>query len=85
MCIRHTSGRDGGMLSRQQAEDILRALGTLPPEKVGEVHDFVLFLKERYGQEGAVDASEAWADEDLRDLAGTVLTYADRTIWTEAE
>jgi hypothetical protein len=68
------------MLTKKQAEEILRALSTLPSEKVVEVQDFILFLKERYGYEKAVDKSEAWTDEDLHDLTAAVLKHADQTL-----
>jgi Protein of unknown function (DUF2281). len=68
------------MLTRRQAEEILRALSTLPSEKVVEVQDFILFLKQRYGYEKAVDESEAWTEEDLHDLTGAVLNHADQTL-----
>ncbi|MGR3311334.1 MAG: hypothetical protein ACUZ77_11245 [Candidatus Brocadiales bacterium] len=68
------------MLTRGQAEEILRALKTLPSEKVEEVQDFVLFLKQHYVNEKAVDESDYWTDEDLRDLTTAVLNHADHTI-----
>ena len=57
------------MLARQQAETILRALNTLPPDKITEVQDFVSFLQERYGAE----ESDSWSAEDLHDLTAAVL------------
>lgn len=68
------------MLTRRQAEEILRALTLLPPDKVVEVQDFVHFLKEYYGHERTVDESDAWSEEDLRDLTAAVLNHADRTV-----
>ena len=68
------------MLTRRQAEEILRALSALPSEKVVEVQDFVLFLKEHYGHEKTVDESDVWTEEDLRDLTAAVLNHADRTV-----
>ena len=67
------------MLTRRQAEGILRALASLPADKVVEAQDFVLFLKEHYGHERTVDESDAWSEEDLRDLTAAVLNHADRT------
>jgi len=57
------------MLARHQAEKILRALTTLPPDKVDEVQDFVSFLQERYGGQD----SDCWSEEDLEDLTTAVL------------
>lgn len=42
------------MMTPTQARKILDVLFTLPPEKVAEVYDFVIFLQERYGQRTAV-------------------------------
>ncbi|MDH4136021.1 MAG: DUF2281 domain-containing protein [Anaerolineae bacterium] len=73
------------MMTRTQAREILAALCTLPPEKVAEVHDFVTFLQERYGQRTAVDVSDAWSEEDLHDLIQASLEHAKRTIWAIEE
>jgi hypothetical protein len=52
-------------------------------EKVAEVRDFVSFLKERYGKkESAVDSSDSWTEEDLRDLTTAVLRTAEDSFWT---
>jgi hypothetical protein len=55
-------------------KEIVRGLLTLPPERVAEVYDFVLFLQSRYGQ--VADVSDTWTDEDIRDLTASSLTYA---------
>lgn len=68
------------MLTRRQAEEILLALSVLPSGKVIEVQDFILFLKERYGYEKAVNESSVWTEEDLCDLIAAVLNYADQTL-----
>ncbi len=74
------------MVTRTQAREIFEALSTLPTEKVAEVHDFVAFLRERYGQRTAVDVSDTWSEEDLHDLMRASLAHAERTIWNgEAE
>jgi hypothetical protein len=67
------------MLTKRQAEEILRDLNTLPPEKIIEVQDFISFLKKHYGHERAVDEGDAWTEEDLYDLTVAVLNYADQT------
>jgi len=64
------------MLTKGQAEEILRALSALPSDKVAEVQDFILFLKDRYGLKQLVDESDAWTEEDLNDLTTAVLNYA---------
>jgi len=68
------------MLTKTQAEDILRALIALPSEKIVEVQDFVLFLKERYVGENAINESDFWTEEDLQDLTAAVLKHADQTL-----
>lgn len=73
------------MLVAKQAEEILKALNALPAEKINEVQDFVLFLKDRYGHEVKVDESEVWTDEDIKDLTSAALKYANSTVWAETE
>ena len=68
------------MITREQAKEILRALNTLPPEKVTEVQDFVFFLKGRYGGEKVIEESDAWTEEDLHDLTTAVLQHADQIV-----
>ncbi len=62
---------------------ILAALLRLPPEKVAEVRDFVSFLEERYGIEGAEDVDNTWSEEDIQDLTLASLRYAEDTVWGE--
>jgi hypothetical protein len=66
------------MLDKKQAEEILRALIALPAEKVSEAQDFILFLRERYGQQYTIDESDVWTDEDLRDLAAASFAHLDQ-------
>lgn len=67
------------MLTKNQAEKILRNLKTLPSEKVEEVLDFVFFLKQHYGNEKTIDERDYWTDEDIRDITLSALNRADRT------
>lgn len=67
------------MLNKKQAEEILRALVALPADKVVEAQDFILYLRERYGQQHAIDESDAWTDEDLSDLASAAASYAGQS------
>ena len=72
------------MLTKEQAEEILHALKRLPPEKVCEVHDYVLFLTGRYGTEDLEGYCESWSAEDLLDLSVAVWKYAEQTVpWEE--
>ena len=68
------------MLTKRQAEEIVRDLSRLPSDKVTEVQDYILFLKERYSRKPAVDRSEVWTEEDLHDLVVAVLNHADGTL-----
>ena len=68
------------MLDRKQIEEIVRVLSALPADKVAEAQDFIQFLHARYGQGRPVDESDAWTDEDLRDLAAASLAHLDRSL-----
>ncbi|MDQ3686679.1 MAG: DUF2281 domain-containing protein [Acidobacteriota bacterium] len=63
------------MLEKKHAEEIIRALSALPADKIAEAQDFILFLQARYGQQGSVDESDVWAEEDLRDVSAAALNY----------
>jgi hypothetical protein len=68
------------MLTKNQAEDILLTLRRLPTDKVVEVQDFIRFLTERYAHTTPVDDSDAWSEEDLRDLTAAALERADQSV-----
>ncbi len=68
------------MLDKKQAEEILRALSALPADKVSEAQDFILFLRARYGQKPTVDESDAWSEDDLRDLTAAASAYAEQSL-----
>jgi len=72
-------------MSKAQIAQIIKAISTLPPEKVTEVYGFVLFLQARYGRSAPVDTSDVWSEEDIHDLVTATLAYADQTIWAEEE
>ncbi len=67
------------MLTKEQAVDILHTLRVLPADKVAEVYDYVAYLRDRYGKI-PVDISDAWSEQDLKDLYAASLAYADRAI-----
>lgn len=60
-----------------QTSEIVNALQTLPSEKIAEVRDFVMFLRERYGKPEAIDESDEWTEEDLREATSASLNYID--------
>lgn len=49
-----------------QTLEILDVLKSLPSEKVGEVKDFAVFLRERYGKSEKTDESVGGTEADLR-------------------
>jgi hypothetical protein len=61
--------------------EVVRQLSTLPPERIAEVYDFVLFLKTRQSQ--AVDHGDEWSEDDMRDAASASLNYAEATLLAE--
>ncbi len=64
-------------MTNTQTLEILEALKNLPSEKIDEVKDFAVFLRERYGKADIVDESDEWTEEDLRDVTIASLRYAD--------
>ena len=68
------------MLTTTQAKEILTALSILPPERILEVQNFILSLKDRYGLNKPVNESETWTEEDIHDLTVTVLKHADQSL-----
>lgn len=67
-------------MTNTQTLEILDVLKTLPAEKIDEVKDFAVFLRERYGksEEAEIfDESDEWTEEDLRDFSNASLRYAD--------
>lgn len=59
--------------------EILEVIKSLPAEKVDEVKDFAVFLRERYGKNEVVDESDEWTDEDMRDFAIASFRYLEET------
>jgi hypothetical protein len=60
-----------------QTLEILDVLKSLPSEKVAEVKDFAVFLRERYGKNESIDESDEWTDEDLQDVSTASINYAE--------
>ena len=72
-------------MTNTQTLEILEAIKTLPSEKVDEVKDFAVFLRERYGKNEVVDESDEWTEEDLRDVTIASLRYFDECENEEAK
>jgi hypothetical protein len=64
-------------MTDSQTLEILDVLKSLPSEKVAEVKDFAVFLRERYGKSESIDESDEWTDEDLQDVSNASLNYSD--------
>lgn len=63
--------------------EVVRELNALPPERIAEVYDFVLFLKTRPGT--VVDESDEWSEQDKQDAVAAGLRYAEATLLDKAE
>ena len=64
-------------MTETQTLEIVDVLKTLPAEKVDEVKDFAIFLRERYGKTESVDESDEWTDDDLQDVSNASFNFAD--------
>ncbi len=62
-----------------QTLEIVDLLESLPSEKIAEVKDFALFLRERYKNTEAIDESDEWSDEDLQDAVFSSINYSEVT------
>jgi len=65
--------------------EILEALLMLPPERVAQVHDFVRFLQERYGQVRPIEHNDSWSEQDIRDLMAAALAHAEVSLGAEED
>ena len=45
-------------------------------DKVDEVKDFALFLRDRYRTDGLLDESDEWSDDDMHDVSVASISYA---------
>jgi hypothetical protein len=59
-----------------QALELMRVISSLPPDKVAEVKDFALFLRDRYLGEGY---SDEWSDEDMLEFSAASLAHFEST------
>jgi hypothetical protein len=59
-----------------QTLEIVELLKSLPSEKIAEVKDFVLFLRERHKDTKTIDESDEWSDEDLQDAVLPAINYS---------
>ena len=66
-------------MTETQTLEILEVIKSLPSDKVDEVKDFAIFLRERYGKSEKIDESDEWTDEDLQDISLASFAYAEET------
>ncbi len=64
-------------MTETQTLEIVAVLKSLPSEKVAEVRDFAMFLRERYSKPEIIDESDEWTDEDLQDVVLTSINYSE--------
>lgn len=67
------------MTDTQTIELLDTAVRSLPAERIDEVKDFAIFLKERYARAEIIDYSDEWSDEDYRDFSAASLAYFEQT------
>lgn len=72
-------------MSDPKIEQIMHLLVDLPPAKIIDVRDYVLFLRNRYGAVEAMDDDNAWSEEDIRDLGTASMRYAVQSVWGDPE
>jgi hypothetical protein len=65
-------------MTETQTLEIIEVLNALPAEKVAEVRDFAIFLRERYTNNQTVDESDEWTEEDLQDVTIASLRYVEK-------
>jgi len=66
-------------MTRTQTLEILDVIKSLPAQKIDEVKDFAIFLRERYGKVEIVDESDEWTDEDLKDFSLASFRYFEES------
>jgi hypothetical protein len=72
------------MSAKQCVDDILLALQKLPVEKLAEVRDFVLSLKNQAQPTSDPLAEYSWTEEELQQLSAAVLEYGNKVApWEE--
>jgi hypothetical protein len=73
------------MWTQAQIDEIVKALWHLPADKLLEVKNFVLSLKQQYGYEQPVDCSDEWTDQDRRDFTLASMQNLEEQDPTEEE
>lgn len=68
-------------MTNAETIEVLKALRGLSPDKIVEVRDFALFLRDKYTDE---TYSDFWTDEDIADFASASSSYFDEVVGEEA-
>lgn len=63
-------------MTNSETIEVINALRGVPSEKVAELRDFALFLRDKYGNLGEVEYSDEWSDEDFVDASNAAFEYA---------
>ncbi|MGQ0543509.1 MAG: hypothetical protein ACT4O9_16960 [Blastocatellia bacterium] len=66
-------------MTNSQTLEVLNVLKGLPSDKIDEVKDFAVFLREKYGTQDTADISDEWSEEDLQEFAMASFEYAATT------
>lgn len=62
-------------------EEMLREIGSLPPEGQRLVESFVAFLRQRYTQPATLASDAAWQDETFIGMWGDRDEMTDSSAW----
>jgi hypothetical protein len=62
-----------------QTLEILEVIKSLPSEKVDEVKDFAIFLRDHYAKNEMIGESDEWTEEDLRDFSSASFKYFEES------
>lgn len=66
-------------MSEIQTLELIEAVKALPSERIDEVKDFAIFLKERYAKSEIIDDSDEWSDEDYADFSAASFAYFEKS------
>ncbi len=65
------------MLKQKGIDEISQILWFLPLDKLTDVRQYVISLKERHGYDKPVDDSDEWTEEDMRDATQASMKRLD--------
>lgn len=65
-------------MTETQTLELIDAVKSLPSEKIDEVKDFAIFLRERYAKSETIDDNDEWSDEDYKDFSAASFAYFEK-------